>query len=513
MVGIPKSNRCDFCRRRKTKCDENWPTCGTCSKAGKECSGPSKRVKFVNNGRHTRQSTQYGDLTQEESDVGVKGDPSVSASALVSDTTPKTSLLNLRNKTTASGATFSKLRICTRKPQILKKPSATRFDLLGGRVVAYLKSSEGTGYSLSMWLSTLGYVPPLLEKNEALFDATNLLLSTWLKLCQGMSQIELFDLSSYNRALRSLQKVLDDPHEQTSNATLAATVYLQTTEFLFDYAGGVDKISHSNGIYSIMMRRGAPKHGDHFGIQLMLDSFAYMFRLMLIGSIDNFYVYPEWTRALTRFFAQWKSRTPWVVEISKLLIQATKLADTINRFSKIWNVPSYPQDEQEIEDLSAAVDDLSIHFRALDESTIEPLLQHNLVYEVIDPESPLGTSYEFPNGTTALHFANMNSFNIVINRLRQELNKMRGFDDPALEAECVEWSSRIWRTCRYGLSLKPLCAVTFNSPVCVSYLAGGEAEQEYLLGFLTEANKFRNRPAYKWTDESIRSQQWLLMGR
>ncbi|KAI1461571.1 hypothetical protein F4805DRAFT_412559 [Annulohypoxylon moriforme] len=509
MVGIPKSNRCDFCRRRKTKCDENWPTCGTCSKAGKECSGPSKHVKFVHNGKHTRRNAQWGDIAQDETDA----DSTDELPVLISSTAPKTSLLNLRNKTTTSGATFSKLRLYTRKPQIPKKPPGTRFDLLGGKVVMYLKSSEGTGYSLSTWLSTLGYVPPLLERNEALFDATNLLLSTWLKLCQGVDKRELFDLASYNRALRSLQKVLNDPHEQTSNATLAATIYLQTTEYIFDYAGSVNQISHANGIYSVLIQRGPPKHGDQLGAQLLLDAFAYMFSLVIAGKIDNFYVYPEWAQAIMNFFSQWKTRTPWIVEISKLLIQAMNLADTVNRFTKTWDVPSYLRDEQEVEDLSAAVDDLSMHFRGFYDSTIEPLLQHNLVTEVLDPESPWGTRYEFPNGTTALHFANVNSFNIVINRMRQALNKMRGFDDPTLEVECFEWSSRIWRTCQYALSLRPLCAVTFNDPVRVSYLAGGEAERRYLLNFLKEANEFRKHHTDDLLDESIGSQPWLLMGR
>ncbi|KAI0890188.1 uncharacterized protein GGS22DRAFT_150170 [Annulohypoxylon maeteangense] len=98
--------------------------------------------------------------------------------------------------------------------------------------------------------------------------------------------------------------------------------------------------------------------------------------------------------------------------------------------------------------------------------------------------------------------------------MRQDLNKMRGFDDPTLEVECFEWSCRIWRTCQYGLSLKPLCAVSFNDPVRISYLAGGDAERRYILDFLKEANKFRTQHTAELTDESINSSKgWLLMGR
>ncbi|KAI1415792.1 hypothetical protein F5Y13DRAFT_155325 [Hypoxylon sp. FL1857] len=506
MVGIPKSLRCDFCRRRKTKCDEDWPTCGACKKAGKECSGPSKRVKFVNNGKHRREDNQLGDLAQEFLDTSLTDDTS-------SNTGSTGSLLNIKNKTMANGATYSKLRIYNRKPQIPSKPPGTEADLLGGKIITYLKSGEGTGYSLSMFLSTLVYVPPLLERNEALFDATNLLVSTWQKLCRGTSPHELFDLRSYNRALRSLQKVLDDPEEQTSHSTLAATIYLQTTEYLFDYARGINQISHSNGIYSILMQKGVPKPGDNFGCQLILDSFGFMFRLLANGRISNFYIQPEWSHALTSFFAQFKTRTPIVVEMSKLLTQATMVADAVTRMKRIWEEPSLAQDARELEELSAAVDGLSAGFRNIDETTVKPLLEHKIIYEVEDPGSPFGMSYQFPNGVTALHFANTYTFNIVVNRLRQELNKLQGIEDPTLEAECLEWSANIWRTCRYSQSLKPLCAVAFNSALCVSYIAAGPIEKEYLLNALAEADAYKKPSDFKWTDEVIRSKVWVLMGR
>ncbi|KAI0841848.1 hypothetical protein F5Y06DRAFT_258387 [Hypoxylon sp. FL0890] len=506
MVGIPKSNRCDFCRRRKTKCDEDWPTCGACKKAGKECSGPSKRVKFVNNGKHRRAGDQLGDLAQEFLDTSLTDETS-------SNTNSTGSLLNIKNKTMANGATFSKLRIYNRNPQIPSKLPGTRADLLGGRVINCLKSGEGTGYSISMFLSTLIYVPPLLERNEALFDATNLLLSTWQKLCQGISPHELFDLRAYNRALRSLQKVLNDPEEQVSHSTLAATIYLQTTEYLFDYARGINQISHSNGIHSILIQKGVPKPGDNFGCQLLLDSFGFIYRLLLTGRIENFYIQPEWNHALTSFFAQFKTRTPIVVEMSKLLTQATVVADVTHRMAELWKSPSYVLDAQEFQELSATIDELSSNFRDLEETTINPLLERKIIYEVEDLESPCGTSYKFPNGITALHFANVYTFNIVVNRLRQELNKLQGIEDPMLEVECFEWSTRIWRTCRYGQSLRPLCAVSLNSSLCVSYAAAGPAEKEYLLTALRESDAYKKQSESRWTDEVIRSKLWVLMGR
>lgn len=165
----------------------------------------------------------------------------------VPDSGSTISLLNIRNRTTSSGATFSKLRICAQKSAVPSKVPSSPADLLAGKVALYLKCSEGTGYSLSMFLCTLAYAPPLLQSNEALFDATNLLLSTWQKLRRGTRSEDLFDLASYSRALRSLQRVLNDPHEHKSSSTLAAAIYLQTSEariilsaflfFLFQHSG------------------------------------------------------------------------------------------------------------------------------------------------------------------------------------------------------------------------------------------------------------------------------------
>ncbi|KAI0135321.1 hypothetical protein F4814DRAFT_400568 [Daldinia grandis] len=505
MVGVPKSNRCDFCKRRKTKCDEAWPTCGSCRKAGKECSGPSKRVKFIHGGRHVRQDEH------ENSRTGQNAVTSLTDEAL--DTGSDTSWLNLKNKTTTSGAIFSKMRIWSQKQRIPNKLSGTQADLLAGSLIKHLNTTEGTGYSLTVFLSTLKYVPPLLESSEALYDATNLLISTWLQLCRGANPHDVLSLISYNRALRSLQGALNDPQKQTSSATLAATIYLQMTEHLFDYSKGIDQISHCNGIYAIMMKRGAPKPGDDLGCQLILDSFSFMFRLLIRGDIENFFTQPEWENVLVSFFAHFKTRSPILVEISKVIHQSTVLAGVVRRFAEIRSVPKHLQDLQVLEALYIALSDVREKFRALNRNTVQPLLQSKAIYKEDDPSSPFSTSYTFPNGVTALHFTNVASFNIVTNTLKQELNAMLDIDDPSLEAECLEWSGWIWRSCRYILSLRPLCAASFSGHICVSYMSAGHSDRAYLLDVLKETDGYRQQPVSRWTESAVLAQYDSLLGR
>ncbi|OTB06241.1 hypothetical protein M426DRAFT_21041 [Hypoxylon sp. CI-4A] len=414
-------------------CDENWPTCGTCKKVGKEWSGPSKRVKWVTYGKHTREERHR--LSSSQYDFS----------------------MSPADKTSDTNSTF---RIYAQKVQVPSKPSGTRADLLSGNLVQYLESSQCTGYSLSMVVHSLCHIPPMLESNDALFDATDLLISTWQKLCQGWGLGEIFDLRTYSRTLRSLQK------------------------FLFDYEKGFDQIAHSNGIYTILMRRGAPEPGNNFDCLLMLDSFAFLYKRILISNIKNFFSQPEWKQAITSYFDQWKVSNPFVVEVGKFIHISTLVMGVVKRFSLLQKSPGSLHDARAIDEFTAALDDIRYKIHANEEVTIQMLLRSNQIHEMDDPESPLGRSYMFPSGEVALYFANLTSYNIVIGRIRQRLNALLGIEDPSLEAECYERSSRIWRTCRYSETLKPLGSVSFFGAKCVSYMSAPPAVRLYLLSQL-----------------------------
>ncbi|KAI1659981.1 hypothetical protein F4813DRAFT_352702 [Daldinia decipiens] len=239
-----------------------------------------------------------------------------------------------------------------------------------------------------------------------------------------------------------------------------------------------------------MMKRGAPKPGDNLGCQLILDSFGFMFRLLIRGEIDDFFMRPDWENALS-----------------------TMLADVVRRFAKIRKIPEHLQDLRVLEALSITLNDVGENFRALDRKTVQPLLQSKTIYEEDDLGSPFGTSYMFPNGVTALHFTNVASFNIVINTLRQELNTMLDINDPSLKAECLEWSRQIWKSCRYTLSLKPLCSALFSRHICVSYMFAGPPDRAYLLDVLEETDSCRQHSARRWTESAVFSQYNSLLGR
>lgn len=214
----------------------------------------------------------------------------------------------------------------------------------------------------------------------------------------------------------------------------------------------------------------------------------------MAGDIDNFFVRPEWQNALTSFFVQFKSKVPVILEMSKLVLYSTMVADATKRFSKIRNICPELLDAQELEGITATIDDIATKFGDLDRCTLDPLLRSKKIYEEPDPESPVGASYTFPSGLMSLYFANTAAFRIVTNRLKQELNAMFGLDDPNLEAECLEWSARIWKICRFSQTLKPLCAVSFNTPICVSYTSAPPEVWSYLIAKLKEIEGYRKQP-------------------
>ncbi|KAI1779583.1 hypothetical protein F4818DRAFT_145370 [Hypoxylon cercidicola] len=164
-----------------------------------------------------------------------------------------------------------------------------------------------------------------------------------------------------------------------------------------------------------MMARGPPKPGDNFGCHLILDSFTFLFRLLLLADIDNFFIRPEWQNALNGLFSQYKGKIPVIMDMSKLVVYAIMDGEAMKRFSKVRNIAPELQDAQELEEFTAVIDDADSKFRNLDRSTIPPLLQSHKIYEEEDPESLLGTSYSFLSPIMLLYFANIGTFRIVLN--------------------------------------------------------------------------------------------------
>lgn len=118
------------------------------------------------------------------------------------------------------------------------KQSIVRFDN-----PISLTETERLSYSLfdsieaenpSLCLNNIGsfvsQIPQRLGTNTALDDATTCLLSSYSALFKSPVAHRKIDPKLYGRALRSLQKALEDPEQCRSTTTLCATILLHRLE-------------------------------------------------------------------------------------------------------------------------------------------------------------------------------------------------------------------------------------------------------------------------------------------
>jgi hypothetical protein len=207
------------------QCDEAWPTCATCKRAGRECSGPPN-YKFIINGNHStpavhRASPPRGS-DRNARVLKLKG--------------PRPASLHSGDsvcETRAAQTEYRCLAARLSKPMALSRPPRCVDELLS-KLIYCLEASAETLHDLNIWGSSLKFLPPLLDESETLRHAVELTTTAWLNVRSGQPVTACLDLQLYNEALQSLQcavqEALKDPHPRIPTATLAAQTLVQKVE-------------------------------------------------------------------------------------------------------------------------------------------------------------------------------------------------------------------------------------------------------------------------------------------
>ncbi|GME39296.1 hypothetical protein F5Y13DRAFT_155325 [Neofusicoccum parvum] len=230
MVGVPKSFRCQGCKRRK--CDEDWPTCGPCRRGGDTCSGPPRSlIKFVAGLSPTDEAPAH--------DVRRGSGPLVVARS-------------------SDARVLHRLKTAQRLP---KQVPGSEEALLTTELVSTLSEGNGTGYDLRFVGENIhNYYPQMLAGSAALRDAVECLLSAYKAVRRKTSGgemkpgDELIDPRAYGKALRSLNRACQDPKQQYAVETFAATQIMEWSGANFGILGSTDfGITHSLGAYAWML--------------------------------------------------------------------------------------------------------------------------------------------------------------------------------------------------------------------------------------------------------------------
>ncbi|XXG95194.1 hypothetical protein Hte_001454 [Hypoxylon texense] len=523
MVGIPKSNRCTFCKLRKTKCDENWPTCGACTRAGKVCSGARNNFKFVVNGCHNEAPTPK---SSDSDDASISsGDGSRATGPLSRRASPGgTIIVDMKEYTTASGTgTFHRMRLtrprrprylnCSRStPSPTPSPVMSPSELLAARFVACLEAASGTGNDLLIWGPSIKLIPQRLgSESPVLRHAVELVVTTWSNSRREFSPEMWLDLRLYTQALGSLQKALKEPEQSYVTDIIAAQALLQKVELAYDFERGTNEERHAAGLIAIISR-GGPWQGFHdLGLQLTFDIYYNMLQGDVRLGRDSAFMHSEWEvafkqaidsstlrPALKAMYHLWVEVTVWptLVRLVRLLCQDR--SDTMTAAELVLRatpVLDYLENENE--------------------TTFSSMMKSGDIVEVenvLDPDL-FPTCYHFRDIDTAKLFYTHALLSIIISRTLQEANIVLEHYAPHLMKRCREYSKRIWMSYPYMRTQRPL-AIEYTAALAFAYESANEEEREFCVRSLEDMEYFRRPPPIgRWIEATIMANVKAYTGR
>ncbi|KAI1759798.1 hypothetical protein GGR53DRAFT_121679 [Hypoxylon sp. FL1150] len=513
MVGIPKSNRCTFCKLRKTKCDENWPTCGACTRAGKVCSGARNNFKFVVNGCHNEVPTPRA---SDSDDASVSsGDGSRAQDPVFRQASPGgTIIVDMKEYTTASGiGTFHRMRLtrphrprhlhCSRStPSPSPSPVMSPSELLSARFVACLEAAKGTGNDLLIWGPSIKLVPRQLgSESPVLRHTVELVVKTWANSQRELSPETWLDLRLYTQALGSLQKALKEPEKSCVTDIIAAQAMLQKFELAYDFERGTNEERHAQGLIA-MTSRGGPWQGfNDLGLQLIFDIYYNMLQGDVRLGRDSVFMHNEWAMAfrqaidnstlrpaLKAMYRLWVEVTAWPTLVRLVRMLCQNRSDTMTAAELVFTatpVSDYLENENE--------------------TTFSSMMKSGDIVEVenlLNPDLFL-TCYQFRDIDTAKLFYTHALFSIIIARTLQEANMVLEHYAPNLMKRCREYSRRIWMTYPYMRTQRPL-AVEYTAALAFAYESANEEEREFCIRSLEDMEYFRRPPPIgRWIEATI----------
>ncbi|KAI1367251.1 hypothetical protein F5Y08DRAFT_83534 [Xylaria arbuscula] len=506
MVGVPKSKRCTFCRTRKTKCDEKWPTCGTCARAGKICSGARSTFKFVVNGSHSELPDNAGDGSR-------------------TSRRPQESFVdkaNGRRQPIVDAAVFGPKHFFVDEFTIKSRQLATTLskplpwnppDQIIAHLIACLGAAPGTGYDLHILGAFLPLVPRHLSNGHtALSHAVELLLGAWTNSRQGLPSNMWLDLRAYNRALRSLKGALDDANAEHLTTTLTTLCVLQKTEILYDFARGSNQENHAAGLIAVIKGNGPGQRMEEMTLHVTFESIFHMLQEDIRQCRESDFHNSEWMTALHGAVDR-TDIAPIFQHLYHLWVEATAWPGLARLVRLIRQDPS--------DTITAG--ELHLRARALakilqnqDETVLAALADTGAITKVGNTARPdlFPKCYHFADFPTAKLFATHTLFSILACRFLEEADQVLcSHKDPYLEAQARRFSKRAWMAYPWLQSQLPL-AVDFTACMVFSYEAGNEEERKFCAAGLTEMDSSRHPPPIgQWVEATIMANAKAYTGR
>ncbi|KAI1101865.1 hypothetical protein F4804DRAFT_314715 [Jackrogersella minutella] len=255
------STRCTGCRRRKIKCDRQWPACGQCQKAKQHCSGPPERVKFV--------AENTAETVAEQL-------------ALVGRSESHPSFIITSNA----------------QPKISPSVPGTHATKTGAELVSLLTSQAET-FGFSNFAHLLRHVPAMLDSSPALTGAVSCLSDARKRQSTFPRPERKLDLKLYGSALRHLRYALQDSNELKRIETLLATLVMWRVEATIATTTELPYLLvtwsvHLAGVAYLLERLGPKAAKDELVFFVILESLSELSSHYYARDESFFLASPQW---------------------------------------------------------------------------------------------------------------------------------------------------------------------------------------------------------------------------
>ncbi|KAI1763713.1 hypothetical protein GGR53DRAFT_359078 [Hypoxylon sp. FL1150] len=483
MVRVARSKRCQRCKRIKIKCDEKWPTCTPCVRAKVECSGPpASTTTFVNSSSQTPSQTTSGNEF---------------VITLSSSARPAGSLEKIRGHDLPGGASFTHFRLHSHEP---KKNLTTVADRVAARLIGYLGNDDAP-WDILVYTGYTKHLPVRLGQNAALRDCVAVMCSTWANFKRNLPADKVLDSGLYGKALRSVQRAINDHSVQLSPETLAAVTILERLELIFKVGRPHHKAVHTVGIQDLMIRRGPPRPDDHLDVHLALENHAALIFHWLVEGGENFFLTSsQWRRAMREL------ESSLVHSVSRERMDNYAIGywygfwpELVHKFRSISIDPDVTSQQAQAAALRTRVEHIEAKIREIGEPIMKRHILAGFVIEQPDLDTPIGKKLHFENIDSMCFFLSYVMIRIVMNRILYHTKALLGEEDPLLEIENREVCTQTWMAIPFIRKLGVIPAQLYITPLYMSYEGADDGEKEYLLDFLVwvliyKGRDIRDRP-------------------
>ncbi|KAI1380226.1 hypothetical protein F4677DRAFT_254126 [Hypoxylon crocopeplum] len=403
---------------------------------------------------------------------------------------PAGNLESIRCQDLLGGASFGHFRLSSDEP---RKNLTTVADRVASRLVGYL------GHEDAPWdmLATIGYtkhLPIRLAESPALRDGVALMCSAWANYRRNLPAAEVIDSNLYGKALRSLQRALNDAQQQLSCETLAAATILGRLEILFDTRRPFNRTHHAEGIKTIMLKRGPPKIDDDLDLHLALENHAAMISLWIVEEGENFYLTSPWKEVMLQSGAVLEKTLPSErLDCYKIGYYFGFWPGLAHKFRRVSNDPDIDSQREQALALRDEVANLDAAAQIVSEPIFRRARREGRILELLDSDTPVAEKFHFGSLDTMSFVVSYLMIRMVFNRILYHTMVLLGQPDMLLEVEHRDLCRQTWMCMPFIKNLGLMASVSASTPVFLSYEGAGEAEREYVMDIIIEVASYKGR--------------------